>query len=63
MQFLDFEIGFRLTAAGDQARLNVGRRSHLSFEDEGGERPLHLRHQPLNTCQHGRGAARTNPHA
>jgi len=54
--------GSRLVAAGDLKRLNVGRRGHLSFEDGGVERPLHLRHQPLNICQPGR-ALRTTPRA
>ena len=52
----------RLVAAGDQARLNVGRRSHLSFEDGGVDRPLHRRHRPLNTCQPDH-ASRTAPRA
>jgi len=53
-------VGSRLAAVGDLKRLNVGRRGHLSFEDGGFERPLHLRHLPLNTCQPGR-ALRTTP--
>jgi hypothetical protein len=43
-----FESLFRLAAAGDLARLNVGRRGHLSFEDGRVERLLHLRHRPSN---------------
>lgn len=43
----------RLFADGDQARLNVGRCGHLSFEDGRVERPLRLSHRPLNTRQHG----------
>ena len=39
---------YRLVAAGDPARLNVGRHGHLTFEDGRVERPLHLRHRPLN---------------
>lgn len=52
----------RLVAAGDFARLNVGRHGHLSFNDGGIDRPQHLRHRPLKTGPPGR-ALRPTPHA
>jgi len=55
------DISFRLDAAGDLARLNVGRRGYLSYEDGRSERPLQL-HRPLNSGQPGR-ASRTTRRA
>lgn len=52
----------RLVVAAEQARLNVGHRGHLSFEDGRVERPLRLRHRSLNTGLPGL-ALRTTPHA
>jgi len=56
------KVGPRLVAAGDQARLNVGRHGHPSFEDGRVVRPLHLCQRPPNTCPPGR-ASRTTPRA
>ena len=53
-QLLHTKVRSRQGVVGDLARLKVGRRSHLSFKDERGERPLYLRHRPLNTGQVGR---------
>lgn len=43
---------FRLVAAGDTARLNVGRRGHLTFEDGTADAPPSPASQHIPACSH-----------
>lgn len=46
--------------ASDLGRLNVSsERGRLSFTNGRAEQPLHILHQPLNTCQPGRASNAT----